>query len=227
MTRNSNKQFEQFSPRMVAKLKNYVYAFIELSEEGERVIYIGRGVGNRCFQHLQREDDKFEKLEELRRKNKLAIDILRHGLDNETAKVVEATCIDLLPTNDLENKIRGFGTNFGRWTLEEIRELYQDEPIVVAPNHAGLAFNLNKSYQQGMNEVELLEATRGTWYAVPRDPNLKYAYATYQGILGQPRLKKKWEFIGVIAKNEIRSRYKGKLIKLKRSFATPFQRVGC
>jgi uncharacterized protein len=98
--------------------------------------------------------------------------------------------------------------------------------------------------------MELYEFTRGTWARVPRDPSLKYAYATYNCIvkevyeircwlpagtqqnffserkLGDLRLKNRYEFVGVIAPNEIRSRYKGKLIKLDRSYGTPFQKVG-
>ena len=101
-----------------------------------------------------------------------------------------------------------------------------------------------------MSDVELLEATRGTWARVPRDKNLKYAYATYNGIvkevyeirqwlpagtqpyfyrsrhLGDERLKNRFEFLGVLAQEEIRNRYKGKLIALERSYGTPFQRVG-
>ncbi|MCV5245813.1 hypothetical protein OFC58_34980, partial [Escherichia coli] len=52
-----------------------------------------------------------------------------------------------------------------------------------APEHAGLAFLLNSTYKSGMSALALYEATRGVWAKVPRDENLKYAYATYGGLI--------------------------------------------
>ena len=95
-------------PTVSKKLKNYVYALCERHGDGRKTIfYIGRGTGSRCLQHLKTKDDKFEKIDKLRKSKNLTIDILRHGLDAEAAKVVEATCIDLLPWSNLENKIKG------------------------------------------------------------------------------------------------------------------------
>ena len=242
---------ESILKSIAPKLKNYVYALCELPDSGPpKPFYIGRGVGSRCLQHLKTKDDKSKKIEKLIKSNKFHIDILRHGLDIETAKIVEATCIDLLNVDNLENKIKGFGAGLSRSTLEEIKQLYQGDPLIVSANHAGLAFNLNKTYTSSMRDVELLEATRGTWAKVPRGLELKYAYATYHGIvkevyeirhwlpagtqqyffrdrkLGDERLKNRYEFVGAIAPDKIRSRYKGKLIKLVRSYGTPFQKVG-
>ena len=232
-------------------LKNYVYALCELDDHGNKsIFYVGRGKGNRCLQHAKGNDERADKVRELIQAKRFTIDILRHGLDAETAEIVEATCIDLISQGELTNKIRGFGTAFGRTSLEEIRQLYQGKPIRILKEHMGLAFNLTKTYRSSMSDVELLEATRGTWARVPRDKNLKYAYATYNGIvkevyeirqwlpagtqqyfyrsrhLGDERLKNRFEFLGVLAQEEIRNRYKGKLIALDRSYGTPFQRVG-
>jgi hypothetical protein len=232
-------------------LKNYVYALCELDDHGNKsIFYVGRGKGSRCLQHVKRNDERADKIKELIKSNRFVIDILRHGLDAETAEIVEATCIDLVSQGELTNKIRGFGTAFGRTTLEEIRQLYQGRPVRIMKEHAGLAFNLTKTYRSSMSDIELLEATRGTWARVPRSENLKYAYATYNGIvkevyeirqwlpagtqqyfyrsrqLGDERLKNRFEFLGVLAQQDIRDRYKGKLIELKRSYGTPFQRVG-
>ena len=232
-------------------LKSYVYALCELDDHGNKsIFYVGRGKGNRCLQHAKGNDERADKVRELIQAKRFTIDILRHGLDAETAEIVEATCIDLISQGELTNKIRGFGTAFGRTSLEEIRQLYQGKPIRILKEHMGLAFNLTKTYRSSMSDVELLEATRGTWARVPRDKNLKYAYATYNGIvkevyeirqwlpagtqqyfyrsrhLGDERLKNRFEFLGVLAQEEIRNRYKGKLIALDRSYGTPFQRVG-
>jgi uncharacterized protein len=251
MIDNSLTILKPIPPSVSKSLKNYVYALCELIEDGsKKPFYIGRGKGNRCLQHLVNKDDKSEKISQLVKSNNLRIDILRHGLDAETAKIVEATCIDLLSVDNLENKIKGFGSGLGRSTLEEIQQLYENDEVEVSANHAGIAFILNKSYRSSISDMELLEVTRGTWARIPRDPSLKYAYATYNGIvkevyeircwlpagtqqnffrdrkLGDLRLKKRYEFVDAIAPNQIRSRYKGKLIKLDRSYGTPFQKVG-
>lgn len=251
-----SEQDTRFSLRPISSLvsknlKNYVYALCELDDHGNKsIFYVGRGKGNRCLQHVKRNDERSDKIRELIQSNRFVIDILRHGLDAETAEIVEATCIDLVSQGELTNKIRGFGTAFGRTSLEEIRQIYQGRPVRILREHSGLAFNLTKTYRSSMSDVELLEATRGTWARVPRSEKLKYAYATYNGIvkevyeirqwlpagtqqyfyrnrqLGDERLRNRFEFLGVLAQEDIRNKYKGKLIDVKRSYGTPFQRVG-
>ena len=127
-----NTTLKSIPPRVSKKLKNHVYALCELHDDGSKTIfYIGRGTGSRCLQHLKTKGDKSEKINELRKSQKLVIDILRHGLDVEAAITVEATCIDLLRVGNLENKVKGFGAAFGRSTLEEIQHLYQDDRLIV------------------------------------------------------------------------------------------------
>ncbi len=85
--------------------------------------------------------NKKRKIDMLLTKNKLKIDIIRHGLDDKTAKIVEATCIDLLSTDELENKVRGLGVELGRSSLEELQQLYDSEGISISPEHAGCLKN--------------------------------------------------------------------------------------
>ena len=93
------------------------------------------------------------------------------------------TCIDLLSLDNLENRIKGFGAELGRSEIEEIQQLHESIEVLVPANHAGLAFNLNKSYRSSISNIEILEVTSVNWAKVPRDPMLKYAYATFNRIV--------------------------------------------
>ncbi|SCM52194.1 hypothetical protein BN1044_01665, partial [Hafnia alvei] len=83
---------------------------------------------------------------------------------------------------------------------------------------------------------------------IPKDESLKYAYATYGGLIMEVYEIQCWlkagslqyftrdltinsdtnrsEFVGRIAAKEIRDKYVGKLIKKPRSHGNPFVKVG-
>lgn len=226
----------------------YVYALCEIDGEKRKPFYIGKGKGDRCLQHLKdaRKSEKGEKISELVQLGKFGIDILRHGINTDkTAKLIEATCIDLLGVGELSNSVRGSGADMGRVSIEEIHSLKTSVQIQVDKKHSGLAFLLNTTYKSGMSELELFEATRGTWKNVPRDASIKYAYATYGGLVKEvyqihswveagtqqswtktSDTENRWEFIGKKADDEIRHRYIGKMIKKSRSYGQPFIKVG-
>jgi hypothetical protein len=230
----------------------YVYALCEIRDKVRIPFYIGKGKGGRCLQHFKetKVTEKTKRIKDLLSKSTLGIDILRHDIPSDnTAKLIEATCIDLLGVGELSNAVRGSGKEMGRMTLEEIHSLETQDEIEITQEHRGLAFLLNKSYKSGMTELELFEITRGIWSGVPRNKSLKYAYATYGGIIKEVYeinswhqagtqeyftrsfahrdISKRWEFVGRKASESIREKYNGKLIKKGRSFGTPFVEVGC
>ncbi|PSJ45074.1 hypothetical protein C7I36_06330 [Zobellella taiwanensis] len=232
------------------QISNYVYALCEINGTERKPFYIGRGKGDRCLQHLK-EDESQEKnafIQDLIKKQKIAIDILRHGLDEKSAALIESTCIDLLGVGELKNKIRGCESNMGRMTIDEIHNLYSSETVIIQPEHQGLAFLLNDTYKSGMSELALFESTRGIWHNIPRDESIKYGYATYNGIIkevyeihgwvkagtqeyftrtiSRNKENRRWEFIGRKADQHIRNLYIGKVIEKERSFGHPFVRVG-
>ncbi len=244
------KDFTEFRSTL-AQLDGYVYALCEILEEKRIPFYIGKGKGDRCLQHLKEVNtsDKNERILSLMQNNALGIDILRHGIKDETTlKMIEATCIDLIGVGELTNRVRGHGTNLGRMTLDEIHQLITQKTIPVRKEHSGLAFILNNTYKSGMTPLNLFECTRGVWAKVPRDKAIKFAYATYNDIVKEvyeihswveagtqqyftrsPEdvyLKGRWEFIGRIANEEIRKLYIGNVIEKKRSYSSPFVRVG-
>lgn len=230
--------------------KYYVYAFYDTEDEFRKPFYIGKGKSERCLDHIKRPDDspKSERIKELLERNSLGIDILRHGMDEATAKLVEATCIDLLGVGELTNKVRGSSSLMGRITLDELQHLLLKEETEIAHEHAGLAFLLNTTYKSGMSALELYESTRGIWANVPKDEKLKFAYATYGGLIMEVYEIQCWvkagsqqyftrdlqittdtnrsEFVGRIASEDVRNLYVGKLIKKSRSHGSPFVKVG-
>jgi len=244
------KDFNKFK-KSLQTIDHYIYALCKVDGAKRVPFYIGKGVKDRCLQHLKETGDspKVKTIQKLLESNHLGIDILRHGIKTDaTAKLIEATCIDLLGIGELSNKVRGSGSEMGRASIEEIHHLQSGEQIAIEKEHQGLAFLLNSTYKSGMSEIELFEATRGVWSKVPRDSSIKYAYATYGGLIKEVYeihswveagtqqyftrffenrdISKRWEFVGKKASLDIREKYIGKVIKKERSFGSPFVKVG-
>lgn len=237
----------------LAQLDHYVYAFVDETVTPEKIFYVGKGVGRRCLDHLNGSGTNQELNQKITKcigESKLRIDILRHGLTDAQAKAIESTCIDLLNVNQLSNKVRGKGTSVGRISLEEALSLTETIPEVsVRSEHKGIAFLLNQTYKSSMSAIELWEITRGVWHNPPRSKDIKFAYATYAGIVKEvyqistwlpagtqqyftrdhnslATKTKRWEFAGHIAPDPIRELYVGGIIQRPRSFSQPFVIVG-
>jgi uncharacterized protein len=126
-----------FPPEVCTKLMDYVYRLIDPSSGA--TFYVGRGVNNRCFSHidaarrrmaslqddgpvLDEKDGKFAKIKEiLDRGEEVHVVVHRHGLSPEEAVVVEAAVIDAYP--GLRNRIAGSSSELGcRSANDLIRE---------------------------------------------------------------------------------------------------------
>lgn len=245
------QDFKKFK-QTLSEIDGYIYALCEVNGYKRTPFYIGKGRQDRCLQHLKEsgESAKTKKIKDLIEKKSLGIDILRHGIKDETTlKLIESTCIDLIGIGDLTNIVRGLGSDMGRMSIEEIDSIITKKTIQINKKHKGLAFLLNDTYKSGMSPLSLFESTRGCWDKPPRNDNsIKYAYATYNGIVKEVYeihswvkagtqqyftrnfenidISKRWEFIGKIAEEDIRNLYNGKLIEKERSYGSPFIKVG-
>ncbi|HJN91582.1 MAG TPA: hypothetical protein QGF05_02495, partial [Dehalococcoidia bacterium] len=93
-----------FPPSVTLELKTYVYRLID-PRNGE-TFYVGKGQGNRIFSHVHDEqnlegDDLGNKMRRIRKIRLAGFEIAhvihRHGMDDKTAREVEAALIDAYP----------------------------------------------------------------------------------------------------------------------------------
>lgn len=181
------------------------------------------------------------------------MEILQHGLqDEETALRIEAAAIDLLGLGSLANAVRGCKSlEMGRMSVDELAGYYAAEPVTIT--HATLLIRINKLYRHNMSAQELYEATRGVWRLSARREAATYALAVFEGVvrevfeirswhpanstpyttrveeLAQRDVGGRWEFVGEIAPDEIRSRYRGRSVHsyFKRGQQSPVSYVNC
>ncbi len=224
-----------FPPEVIQKLQYYVYLYLD--PDTEEVFYVGKGRGNRAFDHLKdtSESEKTARIHDIRQRDKEPkIEILIHGLEtDQTAKRVEAAVIDLLGKTNLSNQVRGWRAGIhGRMSTEDITALYhQKEATITEPS---LLIRINQLYRYGMSPVELYDATRGMWVLGPKREQVRYAFAIYEGVVkevyevkawfpaGSTFMtrdsahdpdKPRWEFVGTIAEPAIRDKYVHKTVR--------------
>lgn len=235
---------------LFSSLGYYAYALCEIIDNQKRIpFYIGKGKGARCLSHIDdaKNVEKSEKVKRLLATRKLGIDIIAYELDEKTAYIVESVCIDLLNVDNLTNSVRGRGDNAKRMPINELASIINDKPVDIEYQHRGVAFLLEQSFKSDFGDLELFEVTRGVW-AHKQSEDVKYAYATYRGVIkevyeifswvpagtqqyftrtiSEKAIATKYEFVGKRACDAVRNSYVGKIINKKRSFALPYVKVG-
>lgn len=242
----------KFSGKACEKLKHYVYLYIDPRDD--RPFYVGKGVGNRCFVHLKDGSDtaKTAVIKELKKLGKEPrIEILKYGLTDTQALLVESTAIDLLGVGELTNKVRGHGSRVGSRagvaelaaTLDAV-DAYIKEPTIL--------ININKLFRHGMSDVELYDATRAAWKVSRRSAErVELACSVYQGVIREVYEVAHWlpegstmvshadrgrkvnpmrlEFVGRIAKEKTRKKYVGKSVTnlFKQGAQNPIMYLNC
>ncbi len=236
----------EFAPEIISSLKHYVYLYRD--PDTGYVFYVGRGKGNRVFAHLKDagETRKVEVIKRLALSGKSPIiDILRSGMSENEAKMVEAAVIDLLGLNQLTNNVHGnHKDTMPRISAKALIEAHHAKPVHIS--HKVILLRINQLYREDMTRVELYEATRGVWGVSNRCNKAEYAMAVYQGIVKEVYKISSWheagsttyttrtradislpgrkEFEGQIAPSPIRSTYIGKSVRqyFKRGMRSSF-----
>lgn len=230
-------------PRIVAqRLGYYVYLYLDPRTNRPFYVGKGKGERVLAHLSDKVESEKKYKLDELSRLGlEPTIEILAHCLrDEETALRIEAAVIDLLGLDVLTNKVHGWQSiQLGRLPLSQLVFYYAADPVTI--DDPALLIRINKFYRHGMSDDELYEATRGVWKLGEKRNMSRIAMAVFEGVVREvyaveswhkagttpyrvrnpetfdPKINKqllgRWEFIGRICPQELRSKYYGKSVE--------------
>jgi len=142
-----------FTYEVSDQLGAYVYRLID--PRNNETFYVGKGRGNRVFQHALEADVKVDQsqdlmspkldlIREIKGEGKTVEYVIhRHGLTDEVAFEVEAALIDAYPK--LSNAVSGRHASVkGLATVDEILYRYNLPPFKVSPGHRLLLITINK-----------------------------------------------------------------------------------
>lgn len=244
----------EFSKKVLQDLGYYVYLYSD--PETNEPFYIGKGKGNRCFNHLflENESEKVEKIKEIQKRGlEPKIEILVRGVDEETALKVEAAAIDLIGISKLTNVQKGHHSReYGRIDVDELnarsgQSKLKEEEIDINT----VLLKISRMYHYGMTEFQIYEATRCCWIMNTEKANkVDYAmsvcdgmivevfkiaawlpcHTTLQGtretiyekeIYEKDERLNKLEFVGNLAEDSIRDKYKGRMVDDWLKFENP------
>lgn len=141
--------YDRFSPRVSARLGRYVYRLVD-PRDGE-TFYVGRGVGNRIFDHMDEAADgersaKTARINAIHHSGfKVVTVIHRHALrDEDETATLEAALIQAYP--NLTNQVSGEGTrDFGMRPTEDVIRGY-DHPPAQLNDHKCVLLSLSESW---------------------------------------------------------------------------------
>lgn len=178
---------DNFPTSIAEKLGFYVYLLSDPNTS--EIFYVGKGIGNRVFAHARdalSSDEEVPKVERIRRilesGERVTTELLRYGLDEQTAFEVEAAAIELLGLASLLNQVEGHGTlSRGRISTDDVIMELEALPIeVIVP---ALLIKPSRLWYRGMPDEELFEATAGWWKLGKRRELAKYAFAVVHGVI--------------------------------------------
>ena len=216
-----------FSQLTCEKLEYYVYRLIDPYDRS--VFYVGKGIGNRVYSHVNDAlespsiTDKLDHIRQIINSGEEVIhEIVRHGMDENTAFEVEAALIDIYGLEDLKNEVLGHGRDRGICSDQELEIRYGATPVIIEdPVFLGWALHF---IPDKTTPAELYEDTRSSWLVQPERHKAKYAFSIYNMIIREvyeidrwdlfpvpqgdaKRKKDRYEFVGHVAPDDIREKY--------------------
>ena len=191
----------EFKQTVIESLASYVYCLVD--PRTNKIFYIGKGKDNRVFQHASdaiKETDgsfKLDTIREIIRSNlEVKYYIIRHGLTDDEALLLESTLIDVFTYKcfNLESVLTNIQAGHHQWdkgvkTIEEINLLYDCADLNPVPGDKLICININKTYDRQDNDQSgirnnIYDATRRYWRLNgARAKKADYVLATYRGIV--------------------------------------------
>jgi hypothetical protein len=247
----SQQTIDHFSPKSISELKYYVYVYSD--PDTGLPFYVGKGKGNRVFAHLSDtgENDKVHRIGEIRSRGKEPIiEILVHGMDDEeTALKVESAAIDLIGIKNLTNQQRGHHARMlGKIDVATLEARYSRTELTMDMITDNLMMVIiHKSYRNNLTPFELYDITRGCWevrlenakkvdfVCAVNDQAIVEVYSIDKWIpvasmslmrpddYHDPSVEGRYEFVGKIAPDEIRTKYVNKDVSKLYTSRRPFQ----
>jgi uncharacterized protein len=226
-----NTMMQSFPASVSEKLMTYVYRLID--PRNDETFYIGKGQGNRVFDHIKNaaawgDDDVVNRIQKIREIHQAGLQVKhvihRHGMDENTALEVEAALIDFCP--NLTNNVGGMGSSeFGPMSADEITRKYAAEPATFQHKALLICINLTgprtsyyeatqyawKISKQKAEQAEVILATeRGVIVAAFVAD--RWLAATAENFPGQHDLPGRWGFVGHEAPESVWRLYVGKRV---------------
>lgn len=192
---------DRFSNKTIEELGCYVYSLID--PRNNKIFYIGKGSGNRVFQHSKaalQENEESLKLNLIRdiisSGAKVEYYIIRHKLSEKEAFQIESVLIDFLtyPKFNTEQILTNIVSGHHQWdegikTVDEISTIYDCEKISINPNEQLLLVSLNRSFDDAkahgvFRRADIYEKTRKYWaIAKSRAAKIDYVLGVCHGIV--------------------------------------------
>lgn len=185
---------QAFPDEVTKQIGSYVYRLID-PRNGE-TFYVGKGKGNRVFQHIKGElnaqdaDELTNKLKTIREIRNAGLEVIhiihRHGLTEENVFEVEAALIDAYP--GATNIMAGHGSSdFGPMNAFEIVQKYAAEEADF--QHNVLLITINKSIE----DRSVYDAVRFAWAInLTRAKKADYILAVEKGIIKGVFVAEEW-----------------------------------
>lgn len=229
----------EFSSDTVSKIGYYVYRLID--PRNGQTFYVGKGKGNRVFQHVLGAIDYYDginkkEIDEINDPNKLRIIqeireaglevihiIQRWNLTEKEAFEVESALIDAFP--GLANIQSGHGSEYGVCNAEELEARLSAKTYEEPTNFKYMIIKIRwwrideMTAQFGPSKARY-EATRGCWrISMPNIETYPYVLSVTDGLVKEVYKVNEWhikgerkEFSGTVAPDEIRNQFIGKRI---------------
>ncbi|MFC2946810.1 hypothetical protein [Virgibacillus sediminis] len=145
----------------------------------------------------------------------------------------------------MTNRVRGFQSGvFGRVSVNQLISHYDRKHVII--DESVMLIRLTKAFRYDLTDIELYDTVRGAWRIGDNREKVDYAFAVFDGIVhevykvegwfkagstfntrGRLDNESRWEFVGRIADDTMRSKYLRKSVEhyLTRGAQNPIKYV--